>query len=185
MENYLKLNKEIISTLKEMFVEIGVRVRNINYQGIVHAFFLEFKTEFEIETKWEEISNAIAVYFQTKLESEFEIWNLYLFYISKSKMEKELKYKIENNTISSRKIVIDSFIGRASEKALDNIVSEHITNMDLNSFLKKNKSNEEIDFKRNPVFEEVLKTTLISKKKKNSDQEIQSILSKIERKLST
>ena len=40
---------------------------------------------------------------------DFERWNFYLFYVveNKSKIDRTLKYEIEHDTVSSRKIIID------------------------------------------------------------------------------
>ncbi|SHK18839.1 ABC-three component system middle component 1 [Desulforamulus aeronauticus] len=53
------------------------------------------------------INNDIAVFFQTGLEIDVEKWNIYLFCFVKEEVNKDLKYKIEQNKYSTRKIVID------------------------------------------------------------------------------
>ena len=44
-----------------------------------------------------------------KVLDDFERWNFYLFYVveDKSKIDRSLKYKIEHDTVSSRKIIIN------------------------------------------------------------------------------
>lgn len=58
---------------------------------------------------WESIRNDIAEK-QRFLTDEFERWNHYLFYLADEEAINDipLKYKIEHDTISSRKIVIST-----------------------------------------------------------------------------
>lgn len=57
--------------------------------------------------EWESIRNSIAC-LQSGIDDEFERWNLYLFYlVEQDAMEDiNLKYKIEHDTLSARKILI-------------------------------------------------------------------------------
>ena len=58
---------------------------------------------------WQTIRNEIAER-QLTIDDEFERWNYYLFYLVKDDAINDipLKYKIEHDTISSRKIVISA-----------------------------------------------------------------------------
>ena len=94
-------------------------------KGQIHCFFVKISNETLLSKKWREISNFIAIYFQNELESEFERWNLYIFYIITTEISNELKYNIENDKFSCRKIVIEN------EDNLNKIISEHILNDDL------------------------------------------------------
>lgn len=94
-------------------------------KGQIHCFFVKISDETLLSKKWREISNFIAIYFQNKLESEFERWNLYIFYILASEISNELKYSIENDKFSCRKIVLENEDNRTK------IISEYILNDDL------------------------------------------------------
>lgn len=65
-------------------------------------------TEDELRETWRNYRNDFAVEFQTDDIDEFERWNFYLFYVvdNKNAMDRSLKYEIEHDTISSRKIVV-------------------------------------------------------------------------------
>ena len=65
-------------------------------------------TEDELRETWRNYRNDFAVEFQTDDIDEFERWNFYLFYIvdNKNAIDRNLKYEIEHDTISSRKIVV-------------------------------------------------------------------------------
>lgn len=58
---------------------------------------------------WQTIRNEIAER-QLTINDEFERWNHYLFYLAEEDAYNDitLKYKIEHDTISSRKIVISA-----------------------------------------------------------------------------
>lgn len=77
----------------------------------INVFYLECETIDELENKWEKFANDIAFFFQSELELDIEIWNIYIFYFVKecfSEEKKGVKYKIDNNTYSSRKFVIEN-----------------------------------------------------------------------------
>lgn len=63
----------------------------------------------DLRDKWKEIRNQLASEWQMRDISDFERWNFYLFYVVKDKnnIDRSLKYKIEHDTISSRKIIIN------------------------------------------------------------------------------
>ena len=65
-------------------------------------------TEDELRENWRNYRNDFAVEYQTDDIDEFERWNFYLFYIvdNKNAIDRNLKYEIEHDTISSRKIVV-------------------------------------------------------------------------------
>jgi len=131
MEQYLILREKTIAILEDLFPKASVEFHRIEYGGWITTVFVQFDSTELIQLLWEDISNAIALYYQTKIETDFERWNLYLFYLSEQKMEKGLKYRIENDPISSRKIVIDEFKDTLDQEAMDKIISAHITNSGL------------------------------------------------------
>lgn len=65
-------------------------------------------TEDELRETWRNYRNDFAIEFQTDDIDEFERWNFYLFYVvdDKTAIDRSLKYEIEHDTISSRKIVV-------------------------------------------------------------------------------
>lgn len=65
-------------------------------------------TEDELREPWRNYRNDFAIEFQTDDIDEFERWNFYLFYVvdNKNAIDRSLKYEIEHDTISSRKIVV-------------------------------------------------------------------------------
>ena len=65
-------------------------------------------SEEELRVKWRKIRNSIAEKYQLEDIDDFERWNFYLFYVvnDKRKLNRSLKYEIEHDTISSRKIIV-------------------------------------------------------------------------------
>lgn len=81
--------------------------------------------EDELKINWRDIRNHIATEYQTADIDDFKRWNFYIFYVvvDKNKIDRSLKYEIEHDTISSRKIVINQ-----NEFAcnVDNLVNKYI-----------------------------------------------------------
>lgn len=122
----MSCSKELIRDLEETFTGFSFEFKNYEYSGTIPTFFIQVNcAEKELDIKWKRIVDYIGVHFQTTLENEFSIWNIYLFFILKNKISSSLKYKIENDTFSSRKIVIED------KKTNEEIVNEHIANADL------------------------------------------------------
>ncbi|NOU94895.1 hypothetical protein GC093_16940 [Paenibacillus sp. LMG 31456] len=89
-----------------------------------------------LKKRWLSIINDIAVNFQSTLEKTVEIWNIYVVFIIHNKVEKELKYLIEQNKFSSRKIVLDNIQNRNKNLKKDHIqsiISSKLFNLSFNA----------------------------------------------------
>ena len=74
----------------------------------VDVFFTRLLDEETLTSRWKEIRNCVALN-QLDLDDEFERWNFYLFYVVDNKaIDINLKYEIEHDTISSRKMVVNA-----------------------------------------------------------------------------
>lgn len=64
----------------------------------------------DMEEEWIMIRDDIAMKYQRSLTDDFERWNFYLFYVVEDieSLRRNLKFKIEHNTLSSRKIIISA-----------------------------------------------------------------------------
>ena len=62
-----------------------------------------------LRNRWIDIRDELASEWQMRNLDDFERWNFYLFYVveNKSKIDRSLKFKIEHDTVSSRKIIIN------------------------------------------------------------------------------
>jgi len=157
--SYSQYNTTFIEKFAETFPKVSVEKKIIDFSGKIHCFFLKFATHEELENQWNSVSNFIAVNYQTGLDTDFEIWNLYLFYQASFEIDRGLKYKIENDTISSRKIFVEE-----ADKNPEDIVIEHITNTDLQV---KIILPDRIVFKKNPIIASVLDNSNAISRKKN------------------
>lgn len=115
--------EEFTGNFAEQFPGTTAEYRNVllgNAQA--HAFFISFKKAKDLSAFWEDIRNFIAYKFQPTLTDEFSKWNLYLFFLAGPEIPLPLKYKIENDTFSSRKIVV------GSDTVIEEIIQSHIIN---------------------------------------------------------
>ena len=162
MENSLSIDQ-----VKEAF-QIEFTKVEIDYSpagmasGVIHSFFLNFKSVSEMEKQWRKASNFIALNFQNLLKDDFGKWNIYVFYLSEVRIHDDLKYKIENDTFSSRKIVIDVTMSN------DEIINEHILNNNLHLPSGKEELSES-SFKSNPLIWDVLLGKTLKKKKRTGE----------------
>ena len=85
-----------------------------------HAFIVRLPTETYLSLNWELYRNDIATCFQADLSKEIEIWNIYLFFIIDGPVSRNLKYKIEQDRYSTRKVVISKSSGQYQGVFLEN-----------------------------------------------------------------
>lgn len=69
----------------------------------------ECLSEETLRTQWRPLRNKLAEERQMEPMDDFERWNFYLFYVveDKSEINRSLKYEIEHDTVSSRKIIVN------------------------------------------------------------------------------
>lgn len=127
--NFSKIN--IDSELLELY-----NVDIFHFQNIedwkINVFFYFANSE-KLDANWLNVSSSISAIYQSEIKSsdEFEKWNIYLIYLSKDIVSKELKNKIENNRFSNRKIVEDNFKTELTDEKANELIIKHITNTDL------------------------------------------------------
>ncbi len=120
--------------------------------SMVDVFITRPLNHNDLREKWKDIRNDIAES-QRFIDDEFERWNHYLFYLAEEDAVNDvsLKYQIEHDTISSRKIVISTKEYR-----------EHDFNVVIKRYIKYSFDEEEYeemdDFHKNPIV-----TKLVSK----------------------
>lgn len=168
--NYL--TDELQALIRNKFSDIPFEYREINYGGIIPAFFINIRDEQALIDQWKAITKFIAEHFQSSLRNEFSVWNIYLFFILEQEIKDDLKYIIENDTFSSRKIII------YPEQDIESIIQEHIKNDDTE--IQSTIGFEEAPFQPNSDVWEILNG--ISYKKKITD-DIKNGLDEIIREL--
>ena len=102
------------------------RIHVFDMEPSVEVFITEPLGHDELAQEWENIRNRIA-YRQSSIEDEFERWNHYLFYLVEEDVMNDinLKYKIEHDTLSSRKILI-SKSDYGDEDCFEAVVNKYI-----------------------------------------------------------
>lgn len=108
----------------------------------------------ELEDKWKKIRNDIAMNCQRELTDDFERWNFYIFYVLKmgEHIDENLKFKIEHDTLSSRKIIIseEKITGK---KQPDDLIAKYLCyslNLEVENDI-------DTSFVKNPDVEKMLK----------------------------
>lgn len=66
-------------------------------------------TEKDLRDYWIDFRNQLIQEYQIEEKEDFTRWNFYLFYVvnDKNNIDRSLKYEVEHDTISSRKIVVN------------------------------------------------------------------------------
>ena len=124
-------NVKFLSNLFSEFTPFPLRV---NFMGEISIFSFLFETEDYLNDNWDKITSSIASYYQSVFENEeneFERWNIYILFLVKNSVGIQLKYKIENDKFSSRKIVIDNIKEDLNKDLVTGLIAKHIINSDL------------------------------------------------------
>lgn len=100
-------------------------IRNVDSFGVGQDIIVAMTpilTQEELEENWRHFRNRMSHEYQMGDISEFTRWNFYLFYVveDKNKIDRNLKYKVEHDTISSRKIVVSAKEAKDGVQALIN-----------------------------------------------------------------
>lgn len=152
--------KDWTKICKQKFTNFEIKCKYVNIgENKAYVFFVKI-TNSVLSESWEEISDFIALYFQNDLTSEFERWNIYLFFLVPEEIDQDLKYKIENDTFSSRKILIE---GRTD---IDEIIDEYILAKSISlEFVEKTEKN----FEPDPLIEVILKGKELRKQRRTGE----------------
>lgn len=109
-------------------MEITLEVWKKDCFGIGREFVVAVTpalTEKELRQYWKDFRNLLIHDYQIEDIDEFTRWNFYLFYVvpNKNMIERSLKYKIEHDTISSRKIIVNE---SDIKEGVDNLINLYI-----------------------------------------------------------
>lgn len=97
--------------LKDVCSDARLYYKNHQAGGVFHIFFVAFPSQDLLKQYWEEAVSLVAVNFQDKLDNDFEIWNIYMVFFTPDPCRKEVKYLIENDRFSCRKLIFQSTQG--------------------------------------------------------------------------
>ncbi|MDR3047411.1 MAG: hypothetical protein LBU51_07350 [Bacteroidales bacterium] len=135
------ITTENIDFLDELFPQFIPQLSKTELVGTISVFSFFFENENLLNDNWESITSSIGSYYQSEFEDEekeFERWNIYILFIVKEPVSTQLKYKIENDKFSSRKIVQDKMIIFLDKDSIHRLIEEHIINNDLDGSILEN-----------------------------------------------
>ena len=142
----LQIDTEKLELLKEsnMFGEyLNLKCLIKDENGFnIYIFTIIVENEDELDRIWIALVSDIAVYVQSKLIENIEIWNMYTIFFVKDKISYYTKYKIEEDRYSTRKIVIDNYSTDLSdEKSMDKIINEKLFDFTIQTQEQYSKEN--------------------------------------------
>lgn len=162
-ELFNKIELEISEEIKQSFELNHFSIGKVHFGGMIIVCMVKFKDETSLKHQWKEFNSYLTAKFIPTVKDDYSKWNFYIFYFSNNKVDKSLKYEIENNKFSSRKIVIEN-CGAIEETEIKNAISEHITNDNIQINVE---SKQISTFKKNTSLAKVLDK--LSLKRKNDD----------------
>jgi hypothetical protein len=108
MLNFL-VSKQSLDFLSSDFPELQFKLLNSGDDDYISCFICKVEDTLILEQHWSHIASLIALNYQAKLNDELKVWNIYLVYILPIEVNNQLKYKIENDKFSMRKIILDDY----------------------------------------------------------------------------
>ena len=127
---YKEVNSEIAQQLVQSYNCEEVKILEVNFVGNFFVIIIRFSGISYLHENWKKLNSVIAVQLSQYLKTEFEKYNLYLLFFSDEEIPKQLKYEIENNKFSSRKIA-EECNRQLSEDRIKEILAQYITNSDI------------------------------------------------------
>lgn len=127
--------RDVIDKIKEeslnnVFDIVECRVKKEDkYQ--LYIFTVVLSNQEELKEKWESISSDIGLYFQGDLESEIEIWNIYILFLVLETVDSDIRYLVEQNKFSSRKLVIEEVKRPLTEEGIDKLIYDKLFDLKI------------------------------------------------------
>lgn len=166
--------------IREAFPIEYLKVGQTEFGGTIQIVVVQFSNLESLDQCWKEFNNVLAAEYATTIKDEFTKWNFYIFYLETAEIKKPLKYTIENNKFCSRKIVVDRFSGQVTKEIIESIISEHITNNNIDFSVKAAKTE---NFEKDDVLAKIISNYTIRKTRKEKEEDLTTILSEIEKSL--
>jgi hypothetical protein len=116
-----------------------------NYK--VHIFTMVIKDQEELLEVWEDICSDIALNFQAELKDDIEIWNIYILFLVKESVNSQVRYLIEQDKYSSRKLVIEGVKNSIDEEYINEVIKEKLFHVSIAEDSNSKNNNEKISQK--------------------------------------
>lgn len=173
-ELFNKIEPDIAEIITSSFELNHFSIGKVHFGGEVIVCFVNFIDDTVLRNQWKELNSYLTAKFIPTVKDDYSKWNFYVFYLSNETVEKQLKYEIENNKFSSRKIVIQK-VNSITEKEINLLISEHITNDNIQIGVEKKQS---IKFKKNTSLSKIIDKLSLNKR---SDDDLQNALDSLEK----
>jgi len=178
MESFDRIDdkQDIITQIKNSFDVQEAVVRNLTFGSNIPVILVQFKSLDNLEKHWKELNSLVTAEYLIKLDNDFSKWNSYIFFVTED-IPKPLKYEIENNKFSTRKIVIEMGNPLINDDVINNIISEHIINDDIQFEVQTIDVGE---FSKNDLIGHIFDDFIKDNPKKTDDNTLIELLTKIE-----
>lgn len=125
----LKVLQEMHNNMSITHWVINLGVKNLGFK--CHIFTIKIDTINQLKDIWNKFTENIAFFFQDGFENKYESWNVYVVFFTGEKIPRPLKYEIENNRYSSRKIVMDEISPPIDENKIKEKISKRIFQLNI------------------------------------------------------
>ncbi len=102
--NISEINYDL-SFLSQEFPDFTFQLFQSHPATYINCFVCNVTDESKLLSQWRDVTGVIAGDFQSRLEDEFSVWNIYLIFCTSFEVSNITKYEIENNRFSMRKLV--------------------------------------------------------------------------------
>jgi len=126
-ENYAFLNN--------LFAQFSPVLLKVEFGGDISVFAFSFESESDLSDNWKKITSSVAANYQSAFDNEknnFERWNIYILFLVQTPVGSQLKYRIENDKFSSRKIVHENETTQPDMEYLQTLIDKYVVNNDIN-----------------------------------------------------
>jgi hypothetical protein len=169
-------NQNIIIQIKKNFDIRNVIIGNLTFGSNIPIILVQFKSLDNLEKHWKEFNSMVTAEYLIKLDNDFSKWNSYIFFVAEE-VPKSLKYEIENNKFSTRKIVVEAETPIINDEVINIIISEHIVNDDITFDVQ---STDVGEFSKNKLISNFFDDVIKDNQKKFDDTTLAELLTKIE-----
>lgn len=121
-----KVEVETLQRVKNDNQLLDIQVYKFDYAGHFLITLVKNENSQNLQDSWKAVNSSLSQYLVDKMNDDFSRWNLYLLFLLGTPIDKTLQYEIENNTFSSRKIVIPNFHDEINDESAQLLISDHI-----------------------------------------------------------
>jgi len=120
--------------LNNLFSQFSPVLLKVEFVGDISVFAFTFDNESDLSDNWKKITSSVAACYQSAFEGEqndFERWNIYILFLVKTPVGSQLKYRIESDKFSSRKIIHENATTKLSMDDLQALIDKYVIDNDI------------------------------------------------------